>query len=100
MSYDNLNKGAIWRNKDKQHDSQPDFKGNINVNGVECWLSGWVKKQGDNPNAPSVRLSVQPKEQVHAQGYQQVQQNLQQPQQIPNQQPAQNFNDYDDDVGF
>ena len=33
--YDNTNKGAIWKNADKQKDTQPDFKGSINVEGVE-----------------------------------------------------------------
>ena len=88
-NYDNTNKGAIWRNQNKQDNpNAPDFKGTINIEGVEYWLSGWSKKQGDNPNAPSVKFSVQPKEEVHNQGYQQTQQVLQQPpqQQAPQQQ--------------
>jgi len=92
MSYDNTNKGAIWRNQNKNDNpNAPDFKGTIDINGVEYWLSGWSKKQGDNPNAPSVKFSVQPKEQVHSQGYQQTQQVLQQPpqQHAPQQQAPQ-----------
>ena len=86
MSYDNTNKGAMWRNNEKQQDNQPDFKGSINIEGVEYWLSGWSKKQGDNPNAPSVRFAYTPKQQAHDNGYQQAQQAMQQPQQ---QAPAQ-----------
>lgn len=39
--YDNTNKGAIWKNTDKQKDTQPDFKGSIDVEGVEYFLNAW-----------------------------------------------------------
>jgi len=91
-NFDNTNRGAIWRNTEKRDDKDRDFKGSINIDGVEYWISGWSKKQGDNPNAPSVRFSVQRKEEVHNQGYQQTQQAMQQPQQqqAPQQQSYQN----------
>lgn len=89
-TYDNTNRGQIWRNTDKQQEKDRDFKGSINIEGVEYWLSGWVRKPNENPNAPAVRFSVQPKEQVHNQGYQQTQQVLQQTQQqAPRQQQRQ-----------
>jgi len=84
MSYDNTNRGQMWRSE-KQKENDRDFQGSINIEGVEYWLSGWSKKQGDNPNAPSVRFSVQAKEQAHNQGYQQAQQAIQPQQQAPQQ---------------
>lgn len=89
MSYDNTNKGAIWGNKDKQSDKHPDFKGSINIDGVEYWLSGWKRDPQGNPNAPAVKFSVQRKEDVHAQGMQQASQSFQAPPQ-QQQQPPQN----------
>lgn len=44
MSYDNTNSGMLSRNDRKEQDNHPDFKGTINVEGVEYWLSGWTKE--------------------------------------------------------
>jgi hypothetical protein len=39
--YDNTNRGALFRNNDKTEENEkwPDYRGNINVNGTEYWLS-------------------------------------------------------------
>ena len=73
-NYDNTNKGAIWGNKDKQTDKHPDFKGSINIEGVEYWLSGWKRDPNGNPKAPSVKFEVKRKDEVHEQGMAQAQQ--------------------------
>lgn len=84
MSYDDTNRGQIWGNDKKETDSHPDFKGSINVEGKEYWLSAWRRAPDANPKAPSLRFSVQPKEQQGYQNAQPVQQNVQQaPQQEP-----------------
>ena len=44
MSYDNTNSGMLSRNDRKEKDTHPDFKGAINVDGVDYWLSAWVKE--------------------------------------------------------
>lgn len=44
MSYDNTNTGLMYRNERRQNDRQPEFTGTVNVDGVEYWLSGWVKE--------------------------------------------------------
>jgi uncharacterized protein (DUF736 family) len=44
MQYDDSNKGVLFREKDKKSDSHPDFKGSINVEGNDYWLSGWVNE--------------------------------------------------------
>jgi hypothetical protein len=87
MSYDNTNRGQIWGNDKKTSDSHPDFKGSINVEGKEYWLSAWKRAPDANPKAPSLRFSVQPKE-YHAPA-QQAAQNFQKPQE-----------DFSDDVPF
>ena len=62
MGYDNTNRGQIWKNDKKETENHPDFKGSINIDGKEYWLSGWKRKAGANPKAPALSLSVQPKE--------------------------------------
>ena len=63
MTYDNSNRGAIWKNDDKREDNHPDFKGSLNVNGVEFWVSAWKRKEGAPAKAPALSFSVKPKEQ-------------------------------------
>lgn len=58
--YDNTNRGAAFLNNRKEKDTQPDFRGNLNVAGKDYWLSIW------NANSPKTgdyfSVSVQPKE--------------------------------------
>lgn len=60
--HNNENRGAIWKNDDKQTDNHPDFKGSLNVNGQEFWVSAWKRKEGANPKAPALSFTVKPKE--------------------------------------
>ena len=64
MSYDETNKGQIWANDKGDNDSRPDFKGSLNVEGVEYWVSAWKRAADANPKAPALRFSVQKKEPV------------------------------------
>ena len=61
MQYDNSNRGAIFRNEDKQQDNHPDYKGSLNVNGVDLWVSGWLKTS-DKTGKKFLSLSVKPKD--------------------------------------
>ena len=38
------NSGVLFKNDKKESGNQPDYKGNITVNGVEYWLSAWIKE--------------------------------------------------------
>ncbi len=60
--YDNTNRGAVWKNDKKTTENHPDFRGDINIEGVEYWVSGWKRKQGANPNSPAMSLAVTKKE--------------------------------------
>jgi hypothetical protein len=62
MDYDNTNRGAIWKNEDKDEDRHPDFKGQLNVNGVEFWVSAWKRKPDASDKAPALSFSIKPKE--------------------------------------
>ena len=65
-NYDNNNRGSIWKNEDRKSDSHPQFKGSAEVNGVEYWVSGWLRKEGANPKAPAMSFSFTAKEQQSA----------------------------------
>lgn len=58
MNYSNENKGALFMNARKEKETHPDFKGSINVNGVDYWISGW-KKATDKGGL--ISLSIEPK---------------------------------------
>lgn len=63
MSYDNTNSGVLFKNDRKEKDTHPDYKGSINVDGVEYWLSSWIK---EGQKGKFMSLSIQPKQQAAA----------------------------------
>lgn len=48
-TWDNTNKGVLFRNKKPKGPNSPPYTGQANIGGVECWVSAWVKdgKDGD-----------------------------------------------------
>jgi uncharacterized protein (DUF736 family) len=41
--FDNTNRGAVFKNDRKEGENDPDFKGTLNVAGVDHWVNGWRK---------------------------------------------------------
>jgi uncharacterized protein (DUF736 family) len=41
--YDDTNRGALFKNDKKATDKHPDYKGSLNVEGVEFYVSAWIK---------------------------------------------------------
>ena len=65
MAYDNTNSGILTRNDKQGNENRPDYRGSINVDGVEYWLSAWIKEGRDGTRLAGQKymsLSVQPKE--------------------------------------
>jgi hypothetical protein len=62
MEYDNTNRGQIWKNEDRKSDTHPQFKGSMNIEGVEYWVSAWTRKPDANPKAPALTFSFKKKE--------------------------------------
>jgi hypothetical protein len=89
--YDNTNSGAIWKNDKKDTDNHPDFRGSIDVEGVDYWLSGWLRPKDGNPKAPSMKFKITKKEPK------QEEQNNDS-QEAP--QPASAMAEFDDDIPF
>jgi hypothetical protein len=58
--FDNTNRGALFRNDQKDKDSDRDYSGTLNVGGTEYWLSGWMKTS--KKGTKFLSLSVKPKE--------------------------------------
>ena len=67
MEYYNTNRGSIWMNDKKDTENHPDFKGSLNVNGQEFWVSAWKRKEGANPKSPALSFSIQAKEESYSQ---------------------------------
>ena len=63
MEYDNTNRGALFRNDDKDpnDDKERDYSGSLNIGGAEYWLSGWVRISKKN-GRKFLSLSVKPKQ--------------------------------------
>lgn len=59
-TYDNTNRGAIFKNDRKTTESHPDYTGTQNVNGQDFWVSMWVKTTKDGK--PFFSTSIKPKE--------------------------------------
>lgn len=57
QAFDNTNRGAIFKNDYKTTDSHPEYKGKINVDGVDKEIALWVKKTKDGKSFFSVAIS-------------------------------------------
>jgi hypothetical protein len=53
------NSGILFKNNRKDSDKHPDYTGTITVNGVEHWLSAWIKQ---GKKAKFMSLSIKPKD--------------------------------------
>ena len=60
MNHDNTNSGALFKNDKEGKESRPDYRGTLNVNGTDFWISAWIKSSKAGQKYMS--LSVQPKQ--------------------------------------
>ncbi len=43
MAYDNTNRAVLFKNENKKTETHPDYTGNLNFEGVDCFLDAWIK---------------------------------------------------------
>lgn len=84
--FDNTNRGALFINDKKEPgDKKPDRTGSLNVDGVEYFIDGWIRKS--QAGATFLSLSVKRKQAAK-------------PAQKPVQRPSSGFDDFDNDPPF
>lgn len=81
MSYDDTNRGALFKNDKGGNDKRPDYRGPLNVNGEEYEMAAWIRKSEKGMTFMSI--SLQPKQERQGNGKQET--------------PA---DDFDDDIPF
>lgn len=59
--YDNTNRGMLSANTRREKDTQPEYTGSLNVEGVEYWLNGWIKERKDG-SGKFFSISIKKKE--------------------------------------
>ena len=63
MAYEQKpNTGSLFVNDKKTQENHPDRTGSFNIDGVEYWINGWIKK-GKDGKPPWLSISVKPKNQ-------------------------------------
>jgi hypothetical protein len=124
MSYDNTNSGLLAKNDKQGNESRPDYRGSINVDGRDYWLSAWIKTGRDGTKLAGQKymsLSVKPKDEQAAyapapapaaapaprmtqdqRDAMAIRERSERERQAPAQAPraATNFDDMDDDIPF
>ena len=65
MSFDNRNRGALFKNQQHERDSDCDYRGTLNIDGNEFWLNAWImtSKAGEKYMSLSIRPKNEPKPQ-------------------------------------
>jgi hypothetical protein len=77
------NSGVLFRNDKKESGNQPDYKGNITVDGKSYWLSSWIK---EGKSGKFMGLAVSPKEEANTSS--------------PKKKPSSGFDDIESDIPF
>ena len=62
--YDNTDKGVLFKNDKEGNEKRPDYKGSINVGGVDYWLSAWIRTS--KAGSKYMSLAVKPKDAARA----------------------------------
>lgn len=80
--YDNTNSGALFKNDKKETDNHPDYRGSLNVDGREFWVSSWIKTSKKGQKYMSLSVSAKDENKTSRQEYSDK-----------NQEPAPDFDD-------
>jgi hypothetical protein len=61
QQFDNTNRGTLFKNDNAKKETDPVYKGQINVAGTEYWLSAWLK-ESKKDGKKFFSLSLTPKD--------------------------------------
>jgi hypothetical protein len=97
------NSGSTFKNDNKQKQSHPDYKGSAKINGVEYWVSTWIKISQNGTEFLSHSFTPKqqsPHHEAKANGYAPRQLSTEQPTTVKaNPEPKQD-SDFNDDIPF
>jgi hypothetical protein len=65
MEYDNTNRGLLSKNDKGDNPNRPDYKGSMNIEGREYWLSAWIKERKDG-SGKFLSINAEAKEDRHS----------------------------------
>ena len=65
--YDNNMSGVLFKNDKEGNEARPDYTGKCEINGVEYWISSWIKT-GKQSGKQFLSLSFQAKEETQDYG--------------------------------
>lgn len=60
MTYDNNNRGVLFKNDKGGNDKRPDYRGSATIDGVDLNVSAWIKRSQKTGDA-YMSLSFEPK---------------------------------------
>jgi hypothetical protein len=102
--YDNTNSGALFKNDKQGNDNWPDYRGQINVNGEDFWISAWLKtSKKDGKKYMSLAIQPNDKKQQSQPSRQPSRQQARQPDRqhrAPDPQPYDVDDNFNDDIPF
>lgn len=56
-TFDNTNRGAAFKNNKKEKETQPDYRGPVNIDGVDKEISLWIKESKSGEKFFSIAFS-------------------------------------------
>ena len=69
-NYDNTNQGVLFKNEDKdgteETEKYPDYKGSLDVDGAQFWLSAWINKSEKVTGGKFIKLKIKAKDEQPA----------------------------------
>jgi len=65
--YDNNMSGVLFKNDKEGNEARPDYTGKCEINGVEYWISSWIKT-GKQSGNNFMSLAFKPKEETQDYG--------------------------------
>lgn len=99
MAYEKKdNSGALFKNDKKDKDTHPDYRGDIKIDGVEYWLSAWIKPTKNVTKFMS--LSAQVKDGQFSNGVSKANHAPQKPLGNTGATQGSGFSDMEDDIPF